>query len=231
MNPNDMRQGREHLRLTQQEAAAQLGVSQPYLSLLEAGVRRVPAKLAKKAAKVYGAAPTALPLDESFEKPGPLKAQRFAEDLASLGYPGFSYLHSPRRRSNPAALLLEALAQSDLESRLVEALPWLVLRYPQLDWEWLVPRAKLYNLQNRLGYVADLAHKAAEKKNVEPSTLFNLAHRKATLEEARLAGEGTLCHDSLSNAERSWLRETRPPEAVHWNLLTDLRAEQLRYVA
>jgi transcriptional regulator with XRE-family HTH domain len=165
-----MKQGREHLGLTQQEAAAQLGVSQPYLSLLEAGARRVPAKLAKKAAKVYGAAPTALPLDESFKKPGLLQAQRFAEDLAALGYPGFSYLHSTRRR-NPAVLLLEALAQSDLEGRLVEALPWLVLRYPQLDWEWLVPRTKLYNLQNRLGYVADLAYKVAENKSVEPFTL------------------------------------------------------------
>jgi len=224
-----MKQGREHLGLTQQEAAAQLGVSQPYLSLLEAGARRVPAKLAKKAAKVYGAAPTALPLDESFKKPGLLQAQRFAEDLATLGYAGFSYLHSTRKR-NPAVLLLEALAQSDLEGRLVEALPWLVLRYPQLDWEWLVPRAKLYNLQNRLGYVADLAYRVAENKSVEPSTLSNLARQKTTLEEARLVVEGTLCHDSLSQAERSWLRETRPPAATHWNLLTDLQPEQLRYV-
>ncbi len=225
-----MKQGREQRGLTQQAAATRLGVSQPYLSLLEAGARPVPPKLANKAAKVYGTAPTALPLDDAFEKPGSLPAQRFAESLAGLGYPGFSYLHSTRKR-NPAALLFEALAQSNLEGRLVEALPWLVLQYPRLDWEWLVPRAKLYNLQNRLGYVTDLAYRAAEKKSMERSTLSALAHQKATLEEARLAVEGTLCHDSLSNAERSWLREARPPEAVHWNLLTDLRVEQLRYAA
>jgi hypothetical protein len=94
-----------------------------------------------------------------------------------------------------------------------------------------VPRAKLYNLQNRLGFVADLAYGAAEKNHAEPATLAVLARRKTVLEEARLAAEGTLCHDSLSKAERTWLRQTRPPEAAHWNLLTDLQPERLRYVS
>ena len=225
-----MRRGREHLGLTQQEAAAQLGVSQPYLSLLEAGARRVPAKLAKKAAKVYGVAATALPLGESLQRPGRLNAQRFAEDLAGLGYPGFSYLKSTRKR-NPTALLLEALAQSDLESRLVEALPWLVLRYPQLDWEWLVPRAKLYNLQNRLGYVADLAYKAAEKKGRRAVCAFQFGSLQGHARRGSTCSGGhPLSRFAIESWSGPWLRETRPPEAEHWNLLTDLQPEQLRYV-
>jgi len=41
------------------------------------------------------------------------------------------------------------------------------------------------------------------------------------------AKEDTLCHDSLTEAERKWLRVNRPPEAAHWNLLTDMKAENL----
>jgi hypothetical protein len=42
-----------------------------------------------------------------------------------------------------------------------------------------------------------------------------------------LAKEDTLCHDSLTEAERKWLRVNRPPEAARWNLLTDMKAENL----
>jgi len=49
----------------------------------------------------------------------------------------------------------------------------------------------------------------------------------AVLDRSRLAKEGTLCHDSLTEAERKWLRVNRPPEAAHWNLLTDMKAENL----
>jgi len=228
MTPAEMKRARERLGWTQQEAALRLGVSQPYLSLLEAGTRRVPAKLAKKVVKVYGTPATSLPLDESFEPPRLPDPQVLAEDLAGLGYPGFSHLRS-KRLSNPAAVLFNALGRKDLESRLVEALPWIVLRYPKLNWEWLVPRARLYCLQNKLGYVTHLALKKAVTHNGDRPTAALLAQQQSLLESARLAGEGTLCHDSLSSAERSWLRKVRPREAAHWNLLTDLRPEQLRY--
>jgi hypothetical protein len=32
---------------------------------------------------------------------------------------------------------------------------------------------------------------------------------------------------SMTEAERRWLREHRPPEAAHWNLLTNLTASAL----
>jgi transcriptional regulator with XRE-family HTH domain len=229
MAPAEMKQGRERVGWTQQAAASKLGVSQPYLSLLEAGNRRVPAELAMKAVELYGTPATALPLDESFDPPSSLDVQGLAEDLAGLGYPGFSHLHS-KRTQNPARVLFHALAQNDLESRFVEALPWVISRYPKLNWEWLVRRAKLYCLQNRLGYVTHLAYQLAERKS-DRSAMDLLGPPQSLLEKARLAAEGTLCHDSLSQAERSWLRRVRPPDAAHWNLLTDLQSGQLPYVS
>jgi hypothetical protein len=35
----------------------------------------------------------------------------------------------------------------------------------------------------------------------------------------------------MTDAERRWLRQQRPPQAEHWNLLTDLRPEHLPYAA
>ena len=58
-----------------------------------------------------------------------------------------------------------------------------------------------------------------------------LSRWEKELEEARLAGEGTLCRDSMPEPERTWLRSNRPEAAVHWRLLTGLTAEQLPYAA
>jgi hypothetical protein len=49
------------------------------------------------------------------------------------------------------------------------------------------------------------------------------------LERSRLVREDTLCHDSMTQAERKWLRQNRPPDAEHWNLLTDLDVRHLAY--
>jgi transcriptional regulator with XRE-family HTH domain len=220
-----MLEGRLRLGWTQQVAARKLSVSQPYLSLLEAGTRHVTEQLAEKAAELYGSLPTTLPLAEN----PAANPQVLVEDLAALEYPGFS--HVPvRKKRNPATVLFAALRQNDLDSRVVEALPWVLLRYPDLDWNWLVDRARLNNLQNRLGYVTHLAHRLAETSQNQ-NVVEQLARQQATLENSRLAREDTLCHDSLSQAERAWVRNTRPPEARHWNLLTDLRPEQLRYAS
>src|SRR3989338_3196143 len=113
---------------SQGEAAARLGVSQPYLAMLERGQRRLTPKLALRAAKLYNLAPTAVPRSRR-ELPARLDAATLARDVAGLGYPGFAYLRSRHwTPKNPGEVLLTALAQDDLEPRLVEALPWLLLR-------------------------------------------------------------------------------------------------------
>jgi len=58
-----------------------------------------------------------------------------------------------------------------------------------------------------------------------------LARWESDLEQARLAGEGTLCRDSMPAAERNWLRKHRPPAAALWRVLTGLDAAQLPYAA
>jgi hypothetical protein len=153
-----------------------------------------------------------------------------ALELAFLGYPGFSHLRPGREGKNPAEVLLSALSAGDLDSRLVEALPWVLLNYPDLDWEGLMTAAKASDLQNRLGFVTSVARQLAEM-NGENGKAALLGKREAELEQSRLECEDTLCHDSLTESEKRWLRERRSEEAKRWGLLADLSPEHLHYAA
>lgn len=223
----DLKLGRRKKGWTQQEAAAKLKVSQPYLSLLEKGVRRVPEDLARKAAGVFGLSAVALPVNTSWDTVQPADSNTAAVDLAGLGYPGFAYLKT-KRRKNPAEVLLSALCSRRLETRVAEALPWLLLEYPDLDWKSLVSAAKLRDLQNKLGLVTCVARILAERRGeFEKANL--LREREKELERSRLVLEDTLCNDSLTQAERRWLEINRPDHARHWRVLTDLSPEHLNY--
>jgi transcriptional regulator with XRE-family HTH domain len=229
MSPTELKLARQAAGLTQPQAAARLGISQPYLALLERGRRRLTEELMRKFVRLYRLPPTALPLEQlSSRAPG--DSELLAACLSGLGYPGFSYLR-PARRANPASVLLAALSSGDLEVRLIEALPWLVLKYSGMDWEWLLKEARQREIQNRLGFVISLARSLAARHPGERANLHRLVETEAALDRARLVREDTLCQQSLSPAERRWLRRVRPPRARHWNLLTDLTAEALPYAA
>jgi hypothetical protein len=114
--------------------------------------------------------------------------------------------------------------------RLVEALPWLLLKYWNVDREWLVREAKLRNLQNRLGFVVHLVRNLAERTHDEPRSLA-LNALETELDRSRLVHEDTLCKASLREPERRWLEANRSDEAKHWNLVTDWTAKHLRYVS
>jgi transcriptional regulator with XRE-family HTH domain len=230
MKGDQLKSGRERKGWNQEQAALRLGVSQPYLSLLERGGRRVPERLARKAAGVYGLSADALPLTAIWDVPLPSDESALAADLASLGYPGLSNIKRRRSSKNPAEVLLSALRADDLDSRLVEALPWVAWKFPEMDWLWLTSAAKLHDLQNRLGFVTSVARRLAEAQG-ECEKAAILARREAELVRSRLAREDTLCHDSLTGAERRWLRSHRTPEAKRWNLLTDLSQEHLSHAA
>lgn len=228
MNGQELKEARLQRGWTQQQAAGKLGVTQPYLSMLEHGHRVWPYRLTRKAVDVLQAPPTALPLRMATFG-SPLGSEKLRTQLAGLGYPGFAHLRG-RTRNNPAEVLLHALYESDLDSRVVEGLPWLVLRYTDMDWNWLVQNAKVSDRQNRLGFVATLASQLAAK-SAEPQRSRKLAEYLGVLDRSRLVREDTLCHDSLTEAERKWLRANRPPEARHWNLLTDMKAENLPHAS
>jgi transcriptional regulator with XRE-family HTH domain len=210
---------------TQHDAAQRLGVTQAYLSMVERGTRPVSNELASKAMEVFEVPATELPLavyqhrsrDESF----------FKQALGALGYPGFAYLRG-EVKSNPTELLMEALDTENLDSRVTEALPWLPVAYPKMDWDWLALNAKLQDRQNRLAFVVALASQVAGKRG-DAKLEETLSARVDTLLRSRLAAEDTLCKESMTQAERKWLRTHRSSAAEHWNLLTDLSVEQLAH--
>jgi len=230
MKGSDLRTARLTKGLSQVDAGARLGVSQSYLAMLERGQRRLTPRVAVRAAKLYGLTPTVVPRSRP-DLPTRVDAATLARDAAGLGYPGFAHLRSPRwTPKNPGEVLLAALAQDELEPRLVEALPWLVLRYSNLDWGWVVREAKVRDLQNRLGFVVALARQVATRLG-DKAQARPLRDLEAQLERSRLAREDTLCQASLSPAERRWLLDHRPDVARHWNLLTDWTADALRHTA
>ena len=198
--------------------------------MLETGQRALTSQLALRAAQLYRVAPTAVPRAQQ-DYGARSEPAKLARDLAGLGYPALSHL---RQRSwkakNPGEVLLAALAQDDLEPRLIEALPWLVRQYWMLDWSWVVREAKVHDLQNRLGFVVSLARSLAERDGDEPRQRA-LGDLEALLDRSRLVREDTLCRASLPAAERRWLARHRPAPARHWNLLTDWTADALRYSA
>jgi len=211
---------RETLGMTQQQAARRWRVSQPYLSLVENNRRRVPARLARLLARDEPSVATALPLDVPMDADLPRL-------LGTLGYAGFAYLADPHEVTNPAGVLVAALRHPTVPARVTEALPWLLTRFADLDWDWLVNEAKRWNVQNRLGYLVSLAMDVARRR-VDFAALSRLERVEQQLEDARLAKEDTLGR-TLTESERRYLREHRPPVAAHWNLLTSLRADDLRY--
>ena len=192
--------------LTQVNAASLLGVSQPYLSLLEKGARPLTAALRGRMKAARG------------KVEGERSDDRFRAQLSALGYSGFAHVAKSRPKPRAADFLMVILARPDADARVVEALPWLVGTYQkQLDFDWLVRQAKLQNLQNRLGFLLQVAGVDT------PDGL--LAVRE--LERARLLQEDTLCWDSMPVVTRQWIRANRTPLAEHWNVLTRLRAEDV----
>jgi transcriptional regulator with XRE-family HTH domain len=202
-------QGWRNIRgLTQVEAAQMLGVSQTYLSLLENGSRPMTRDLRSRLQALRNSRNPRVPGTDTSFRP----------QMAALGYPGFQHVDASRRRANPGTVLLHALLQPDLDARVCEALSWVARRYAsEIDWEWLVRQAKLHDLQNRLGFLMELAGVATE----------SMVRARSELETARLLAEATFCWDSMPESTRRWMRQNRSPEASHWNVVTRLRAEDL----
>jgi len=229
MTGMELRRARKRKGWSQQRAAAHLGVSQPYLSLLERKHRRLTPRLVARATRVFALPLTSLPLKPVGSQPHTL--QQVAEELAALGYPGFAYMGTKRKR-NPAGALVAALKQENLEARLAEALPWVLLNYPDLDWKWLTDQARLNNLQNKLGFLVTVARmKLEEKGELQSRRYRNLCSAEEKLQSSRLVQEDGFGEATLTAREREWLRENRPESAAHWNLLSDLSPEHLTYVA
>ena len=104
MTGRQLKSGRELKGWSQEYAARRLGVSQPYLSMLERDERRVPEQLTRKAASLYGLSAAVLPTTLTLDSVPSADEDTLALDLAALGYPGLSYL-KPKRKRNPAVIV------------------------------------------------------------------------------------------------------------------------------
>jgi len=223
MTGTDLRSARERLGLTQVLAARRWRVSQGYLSLMEQGRRPVPDRLARLAVRTEPKLATGLALDSARSSSLDLESL-----LGSLGYPGFAYLGQAKTIENPAAVVFAALRAPVVPARVTAALPWLFVRYPHLDWKWLVDQVRLLNRQNRLGFLVTTAKELAARKGDETARVA-LAQVEQRLEDARLVKEDAF--RSLTAVERDHLRVSRSPAAAHWNVLSSLQVDHLRYAS
>lgn len=226
MSGGDLRQARTVRGWTQGDLARRLDVSQAYVSLLESDRRPVPGPLVRKLVSILELPASTLPVGP---ESSPLPADGVARALGALGYGGFAHLRRGRKL-NPAEVLVRTLSSKNVEARLVEALPWLLVSYPNLDWPWLVSAAKQNDLQNRLGFVVRVAREMAEKLG-RSDAVEVLRRWEGVLEHSRLQKEDAFSQDTLTEAERKWLRSHRSTAAAHWNLLTRVSAETVTSVS
>jgi transcriptional regulator with XRE-family HTH domain len=226
MKSQEFKAARQGRGWTQEEAAGHLGMTQAYLNLLENGKRRLTPRVVRRAVSGYGLSPEVLPVGENFV-PARTSDDQLVEWLVRLEYPGFAYLKTHAAKKNPNEVLLAALGQTSLDGRVAEALPWVAMKYGQPD-AWLVETARKFNLQNKLGFVVALARRVAESHNNE-SRSTELGKLEEMLEESRLTKEGFFYRPPMTEREREWLSKNRTADAAHWNLLADMRPEQLSY--
>jgi transcriptional regulator with XRE-family HTH domain len=222
-----LRAGRRKAGLTQAVAAERLKLSQPYLSQLERGRRRVTPKITRAAARLYRLPPTVLPLPPEVSE---TSSEFLARKLAGLGYPPYEHLRTGPP-ANPAAVVLEAVSSNRVDPRVMEAMPWVLVRYPELEWNWLVKNSKLKNVQNRLGFLVAVSRELVKQQPDSAAADASLANAEVELERARLAAETTLGRERMPAAEREWLRANRPSQAAHWNVLTTMTADRLRHAS
>ena len=122
MTGREFKLAREARGWKQNDVAERLGVSQTYVALLEHGKRSFTPRLTRRAVSLLQMSPSALPLGTHVST----AAESLTRQLSALGYPGFAHVR-PAHRRNPVDVLLAALGNDNLDARVAEALPWLLL--------------------------------------------------------------------------------------------------------
>lgn len=161
-----------------------------------------------------------------------LRLRAIKDALGALGYPGFVSLFSEieaEEGHDPAVVLMAALACDRLEDSVLEALPWLVLRYGNLDWNWLVAEARRRSVQNRLGFVVSLALRASAG-SLGMEQLTRLAAIEEELFACRLPRQETRWL-RVPPAKREFIAARRGEEAAQWGVPSCLRPDELRFLA
>lgn len=161
------------------------------------------------------------------------RANAIAAALGSLGCPGFAQLslsfddEPAPAAQDPAVVVSAAIACDELPRNVVRALPWVVLEYAHMDWEFVLKEAKRRGTQNRLGFIVTMAEQLGAQSYGNEERLARLAEVEERLFDLRLDREDTLCQESMAESERVWLRANRGRDAAAWNLLTDIDPREL----
>lgn len=232
MNGRQLLDARLNRNWEQLETAEKLKVSQPYLSLLETGKRPVTERLARRAVSVFKLPPTVLPFiaNQAVAKTHTKGADFLDLQLAALGYPKFAHLKKSKKlkMTNPAAVLIAALQRDDLDSRTLEALPWLIFNFAEMNRQTIIREAKLSNAQNRFGFLVSLAYEKARQSNIDDKRQI-FKSLLSDLECSRLYKEDSFKRTSLTKPEKIWLKKNRSKEARFWRVLTNLTTDHLLF--
>jgi transcriptional regulator with XRE-family HTH domain len=226
MRGAEFRAWRKTAGKTQTDAAKAVGVKQPFVCAVEKDLRPVTPALKNW---LYSVCPEAFWQELPSASRTPPSSERLKELLGHLGYPGFRYLASGRGNVDPLEFVLDALRTEDLDQRVTDALPWVLVHRADLDCHRLTDEARLLNLQNRLGFLLEVTVEAARKLHSD-ETVARLEPWLVRLREARLFKEDTLCKSSLTQIERKRLRRSRPKAARFWRLFTDVNAQEVANV-
>jgi hypothetical protein len=108
------------------------------------------------------------------------------------------------------------------------------MQYGHGGSNWLVEQARKFNLQNRLGFVVSLALQVAERvsrSGQDNTRVQSLRELRYNHDYSRLVKEDAFYRPPRTDSEKQWLVQNRSEDAVHWNLLTDLRPEHLQYAS
>jgi hypothetical protein len=152
-----------------------------------------------------------------------------ASQLSLLGYPGFAYLNTSTISAvNVIEFLLLAISTDSLDVRSIEALPWVLLEYWQLDFKGLVEASVKQRQQNRLGFLVNLARRVSD--GISNSRRTNkLRELECSLNDVREDRECGWMRSPINDAEKRWMLQHRSKEARHWRVLTSLSPEHLDY--
>lgn len=208
--------------MAQTEAAKRLGLTQPTLCKLENGLRVPTAVELWNLAQLYKK-----PLSSFFTTAKKTPAF-LTEELVvfSVNYHGYDSLILRKNLDESTPLSVEETIMAILlyysEPRLLEAIP--VLFYlNDIDFESLYEQAKYYDIQNRLGFVADVTAECFKKRKIKKNFkgLRDLCER---LEKIKLAREDSFQEKAgrLSGRMIAYLRQSREEPAAKWNILDRL---------
>ena len=180
-----------------------------------------------------------LKAESHMETPLAFNEDHLEKALAVLGYPGFAYLAKyvkfegdSQRALDPTELVRWAVAQDVLNTRITEALPWVLAAYAsRIDWKHSISDAQEQSVQNRLGYLVHLALELVNSKSSlsHPEARRLLKESLLKLQTVRHCQEQTLMNEEIGPVMRSWVLGNRPQEAAEWHVLTTITTSDLQH--